>query len=48
MEREKIKQVDLEYKTKSYTFDFQQHETIRSLCESIYTCKTSIVEAEED
>ena len=48
MEREKVKQEDLEYKTKKYTFDFQQYETIRSFGESIYTCKASIVEAEED
>ena len=48
MERKKIKQVDLKYKTKNCMFDFHQHETIRSLGESIYTCKTSIVEAEED
>ena len=43
-----IKQEDLEYKTKNYTFDFQQYKTIRSFGESIYTSKASIVEAEED
>ena len=48
MEREKIKQVNLKYKTKNYMFDFHQHETGRSLGESIYSCKTSTVEAEED
>ena len=45
---EKIKREDLKYKTKNYTYDFQQYETIRSFGESIYTSKASIVEAEED
>ena len=45
---EKIKQEDLKYKTKNYTFCFQQYETIRSFGESIYTGKISIHEAEMD
>ena len=45
---EKVKREDLKYKTKNYAHDFQQYETIRSLDESIYTQKPSIVEAEED
>ena len=45
---EEIKRKDLKYKTKSYTYDFQQYETIKSLAESIYNCKASIVETEED
>ena len=45
---EKIKREDLKYKTKNYTYDFQQYETIRSFGESIYTSKASIVEADED
>ena len=34
---EKIKQEDLKYKTKSYIYDFQQYETIRSSGENSYT-----------
>ena len=45
---EKIKQRDLKYKTKIYTYHFQQYETIRSFDESIYTLKASIVKVEED
>ena len=36
------------YKTKNYTYDFQQYQTIRSFVNSIYTRKTSIAEAEKD
>ena len=32
---EKIKWHDLKYKTKTYTYDFQQHEKIKSFGESI-------------
>ena len=32
---EKIKRVDLKYKTKTYIYDFQQYETVRSFGESI-------------
>ena len=45
---EKTKQKDLKNKTRNCTYDFQQYETIRSSGESIYTCKASIAEAEED
>ena len=45
---EKIKQEDLKYKTKKYTYDFQQYETLWSYDESIYTCKAIIVEVKED
>ena len=33
---ESIKREDLKYKTKNYTYDFQQFKTIRSFDESIY------------
>ena len=36
---EKIKREYLKYKTKNYTYDFQQYETIRSFGGSIYTQK---------
>ena len=39
------KQEDLKYKTKYYTYDFQQYKA-KSFGESIYTRKASIVEAE--
>ena len=45
---EKIKQEDLKYKTKNYTYDFQQYEKIRSFGESIYAGIISIHEAEMD
>ena len=45
---EKIKREDLKYKTKDYIYDFPQYEAIRSFSETIYTHKTSIVEAVED
>ena len=45
---EKIKREDLKCKTKNYTYDFQQNETIRSFDESVYTRKAIIAEAEED
>ena len=45
---EKIKREDLKCKTKNYTYDFQQYETIRSFDESAYTRKAIIAEAEED
>ena len=34
---EKVKQKDLKYKTKKYTYDFQQYETVKSFGESIYS-----------
>ena len=43
-----FKRGDLKYKSKSYTYDFQQYETIRSFGERIYARKASIVEVEED
>ena len=45
---EKIKQKKFKYETKKYIYDFQQYETIRSFGDSIYTCKSNVVEAEED
>ena len=45
---EKIKWKDLKYKTKNYTYDFQQYQTIRSFGESIYIGKINIDEAEMD
>ena len=45
---EKIKLADLKYKTKNYTYDFQQYETIRSFGDNIYTGKINIDEAEMD
>ena len=45
---EKIKRVDLKYKTKTCIYDFQQYETVRSFGESIYTQNISIVEAQEN
>ena len=45
---EKTKWYDLKYKTKNYTYDFQQYDTIRSFGESIYTGKINIDEAEMD
>ena len=45
---EKIKWKDLKYKTKNYTYDFQQYQTIRSFGESIYSGKINIDEAEMD
>ena len=44
---EKIKSKDLKFETKKYLHDFQQHKTIRSFGDSIYTRKASLVEAEE-
>ena len=44
---DKIKREDLKYKTKNYTYNFQQYETIRSdKSDNIYTGKISLVEAE--
>ena len=43
---QKIKREDLKYKTKNYTYDFQQYETIRSFGEIIYTGRINIDEAE--
>ena len=45
---EKIKRRYLKYETKKCLYDFQQYETIKSFCDSIYTCKANIVEVEED
>ena len=44
----KIKQENLKRKTKNYTHDFQQYETIQFFGESIYTGKINIDEAEMD
>ena len=45
---EKTKWYNLKHKTKNYTYDFQQYDTIRSFGESIYTGKINIDEAEMD
>ena len=44
----KIEQKDLKYKTNKYINNFQQFETMRSFCDSIYTDKINIDEAERD
>ena len=36
------------YKTNKYKYGFQQYETLKSFCESIYTGKSNIDEAEMD
>ena len=43
---DKIKLDDSKYRTKNYTCDFQQYETIRSFGKCIYTGKINIGEAE--
>ena len=43
--KSKIKREDLQYETKSYIYDFQQYDTIRSFVDNIYTGKISIDEA---
>ena len=45
---DKIKLEDSKYRTKNYTYDFQQYETIRSFGKCIYTGKINIDEAEMD
>ena len=45
---ERIKRGDLKYKTKNYTYDFQQYETVRSFGESICTRNVIIDEADID
>ena len=44
---EEIKPKNLKYKTKKYTYDFQQFGTKRSLVESIYSIKAGLVKAEQ-
>ena len=39
---------DFKYETKKYICGFQQQETIRSIGDSIYTYKASIVQTKED
>ena len=43
---EKFKRKDLKYEEGKNKYDFQQHETIRSFGESIYSSKVNIHEAE--
>ena len=43
--KSKNKRKDLQYETKSYIYDFQQYDTIRSFVDNIYTGKISIDEA---
>ena len=45
---EKIKQEDLKYESKKFTYDFQQFETIRSFGNNIYTGKITINESYKD
>ena len=44
----KIKKKELKYETRKHIHDFQQYETVRYFGEIIYTCKLTIVGAEED
>ena len=44
----KIKRKDLIYKSNNYKYDFQQYETIRSFCESIYPGKINLDEVKMD
>ena len=45
---EKFKRKDLKFETKKYICDFHQYQPIRSFGASIYTCKSKILEVEED
>ena len=45
---EKIKEEDLNYKTKTWTYGFQQYERIRSSGDNIYTGKINVDKAEMD
>ena len=47
-EIDEIKRKDLTYETKKYTYDFQQHEALRSFGENTYSSKINIDEAEID
>ena len=44
----KIKRKDLKYETKTYIYDFQQYDTIRSFDDNIYNDKINIDEDEMD
>ena len=44
---EKIDRKNITYKTNRYTFNFKQFETIRSFCDSIFTAKTIVGEADK-
>ena len=46
--KEKIKRKDLKYKTKNYTYDFKQNETVTAFGDNIYIGKIDIDEAEMD
>ena len=45
---EKIKEEDLNYKTKTWTYGFQQYERIRSSGDNIYAGKINVDKAEMD
>ena len=47
-EIDEIRRKDLTYETKKYTYDFQQHEALRSFGENTYSSKINIDEAEID
>ena len=44
----KIKRKDLKYETKTYIYNFQQYDTIRSFDDNIYNDKINIDEDEMD
>ena len=46
--KKKLNKENLKYRTKNYTNDFQQYQTIRSFGESIYNGKINIDEGEMD
>ena len=46
--REKTKRKNLKHETKTYVYDFQQYETVRSFGDSICARKINIVEVEGD
>ena len=48
IEIDEIRRKDLTYETKKYTYDFQQHEGLRSFGENTYSSKINIDEAEID
>ena len=47
-EIDEIRRKDLTYETKKYTYNFQQHEALRSFDENTYSSKINVDEAEID
>ena len=47
-EIDEIRRKDLTYETKKYTYNFQQHEALRSFGENTYSSKINVDEAEID